>query len=631
MHRGDSHALFWLSVAALPLGAAIAALQRERALQWRWILAAWLALVTHPLLDAMTICGTQLLRPFSTEPLGLGSVFIIDPLYTLALLIGAGVALRSKASALRWNAAGLLLSCAYLAWSAVAQQQVLQTARTSLQDEPQIEHLMATPAPFNTLLWRVVAITPDHYMEAYHSLIAPSQRLHFTRHNRGAALFETLRSHPPVATLAAFSHDFFKLEHTENGEILMADLRMGRDPGDFFRFVVAREPSPLQKLDRPEAAGPSRARLCGSCGDGFGASQDADAPLRLYRTVRPEASVASAAVDGLRPVEHQGFDLRAIQAGLQFVRCSPLARGLGPQALITLGPAEARCAGGAAQMVSRARRARSHQGRATGRAMLQRNAVIAVADDGIEGAGPPHAHEGRSQRSIELLAQLGLDDVQRLGSRHARAIGTGACHRIKSVAETHQTGVPGNLGIEQAQGIAPPIGHLVMVMDHADHQFRQGMADQHARAHPWMRLDGRELLVGEPSRLAQDGIGDAHLAQVVQEARHGDAARLARRAARLQGQGVGHARHTPEMSTGVGVARLDHPRRDQQACQQGLALQGQFLAQALHFIHMRFRTRHFFFASCCRPMPATMVIPGPVGSLYPGARLARGLRPRPGR
>jgi inner membrane protein len=255
MHRGDSHALFWLSLAALPLGAAIAALQRERALLWRWVLAAWLALVTHPLLDAMTIYGTQLLRPFSSEPLGLGSVFIIDPLYTLPLLIGTGIALRGKASALRWNAAGLLLSCAYLGWSALAQQQVLHTARASLQSEPRVERLMATPAPFNTLLWRVVAITPDSHLEGYHSLIAPGQPLRFTRHERGAALYETLREHPPVAALAAFSHGFFKLERSDRGEILMADLRMGQEPDYVFRFVVAREQSPLQLLDRPEAAG----------------------------------------------------------------------------------------------------------------------------------------------------------------------------------------------------------------------------------------------------------------------------------------------------------------------------------------------------------------------------------------
>lgn len=255
LHRGDSHALFWLSLAALPLGAAIAALLREPALRGRWLLATWLALVTHPLLDAMTIYGTQLLRPFSTEPLGLGSVFIIDPLYTLPLLIGTGIALRGQASALRWNAAGLLLSCAYLGWSALAQQQVLQTARTALQGEARVERLMATPAPFNTLLWRIVAITPDSYLEGYHSLLAADQPLRFTRHDRGAALYQALQAHPPVATLAAFSDGFFKMERREDGALLIADLRMGSEPDYFFRFVVAREQSPLQLLDRPEAAG----------------------------------------------------------------------------------------------------------------------------------------------------------------------------------------------------------------------------------------------------------------------------------------------------------------------------------------------------------------------------------------
>ena len=58
--------------------------------QWRrWWVAMWLALVTHPLLDTMTVYGTQLALPFSDWPFGVGSVFIIDPLYTLPLLAGA--------------------------------------------------------------------------------------------------------------------------------------------------------------------------------------------------------------------------------------------------------------------------------------------------------------------------------------------------------------------------------------------------------------------------------------------------------------------------------------------------------------------------------------------------------------
>lgn len=52
-------------------------------------------LVTHTLLDAMTTYGTQLLWPFEGY-FELRNIFIIDPLYTLPLLIAIGVALFSR-------------------------------------------------------------------------------------------------------------------------------------------------------------------------------------------------------------------------------------------------------------------------------------------------------------------------------------------------------------------------------------------------------------------------------------------------------------------------------------------------------------------------------------------------------
>ena len=80
------------------------------------------------LLDAFTVYGTQLLLPFSDYPVGVGSVFIIDPLYTLPLLVGVigALLLRARAPdrAARWNAAGLALGTLYLGWSVAAQSHV---------------------------------------------------------------------------------------------------------------------------------------------------------------------------------------------------------------------------------------------------------------------------------------------------------------------------------------------------------------------------------------------------------------------------------------------------------------------------------------------------------------------------
>ena len=68
LHRAETHAPFWLTLFSLPFATLVAWLSGERALWRRWWLAMWGALVTHPLLDGMTVYGTQLGLPFSNHP-----------------------------------------------------------------------------------------------------------------------------------------------------------------------------------------------------------------------------------------------------------------------------------------------------------------------------------------------------------------------------------------------------------------------------------------------------------------------------------------------------------------------------------------------------------------------------------
>ena len=81
LHRAESHALFWLTLFSLPFAWLVARVQRDAVqLRWWW-LAMWLALVTHPLLDAFTVYGTQLLLPFSNHPVALGTLFPYTTLF----------------------------------------------------------------------------------------------------------------------------------------------------------------------------------------------------------------------------------------------------------------------------------------------------------------------------------------------------------------------------------------------------------------------------------------------------------------------------------------------------------------------------------------------------------------------
>lgn len=257
LHRAETHAPFWLTLFSLPFAAAIARLHGEWARWRRWWLAMWLALVTHPLLDGMTVYGTQLGLPFTDHPYGVGSMFIIDPLYTVPLLAGALWALGSRGSrtGLRANAAGLLLSTAYLGWSVVAQQHVTQIARAALAAQGiEAERLLVTPTAFNTVLWRVVAVSGAHYHEGFYSLRDPEPSLAFDRFERGTALVPELQGIDGVQRIMAFSHGFYKL-HPQDQRLLITDLRMGQEPTYTFSFAVAERRSAVQPLATPQQLG----------------------------------------------------------------------------------------------------------------------------------------------------------------------------------------------------------------------------------------------------------------------------------------------------------------------------------------------------------------------------------------
>ena len=240
-HRANSHALFWQTLASLPIAALATAALRDWKHFPQWWLTIWLALVTHALLDWTTVYGTQLGLPFTAHPFALGSMFIIDPLYTLPLLIGIGVALALRnVRGWRWNAAGLVLSTVYLAWSALAQQHATGVAQESLRAQGHhVEQLLVTPAPLNTLLWRVVAMTPQGYLEGYYSLLDRDRTITFDRFPRGEDLYVKLRDNSSVAAIARFSHGFFKLSERD-GRVVITDLRMGMEPRYTFNFGVAQ-------------------------------------------------------------------------------------------------------------------------------------------------------------------------------------------------------------------------------------------------------------------------------------------------------------------------------------------------------------------------------------------------------
>lgn len=249
-HRGFSHSLFVL----VPFSVALWAVLRRwwapvRGAPLPWLAAVALALVTHPLLDAHTAYGTQLFWPLQSPPIMWSTMFIIDPLYTLPLLIGVIVAAVSPAARQAGVAliAGLSLSTAYLAWSWSAKLQVERHARTELTrlgiiDAP----LFSGPTPFNTLLWRVVVLTDDGYLEGYDSLLVNEEPIRFDSYVTDNESLQAASDVWAVSRLRWFAQDFLKTE-VRDRRLVLTDLRMGAEPQYVFSHVVAEFGNPHWK------------------------------------------------------------------------------------------------------------------------------------------------------------------------------------------------------------------------------------------------------------------------------------------------------------------------------------------------------------------------------------------------
>jgi len=203
-----------------------------------WLLA-WLVLITHTLLDALTVYGTQLFWPFSDYPVSGSFIFIIDPLYTVILLFGLVALLRQRSRAWLVNSICVFLSCAYLCWSVVAKLQIERDVEASLEEQGiEYNKLMTTPMPFNTLGWRFVAMQDSGYQQGFASVFDPAKHVYRSdRYESDTALLDDIDSHWPVARLRRFTHGFYKVQQ-QGREIQMVDLRMGVEGTYIFAFVV---------------------------------------------------------------------------------------------------------------------------------------------------------------------------------------------------------------------------------------------------------------------------------------------------------------------------------------------------------------------------------------------------------
>ncbi|MDA0675768.1 MAG: metal-dependent hydrolase [Proteobacteria bacterium] len=174
-HRHFTHSLIFVPVGGALCALALhAVLGRRRRLSFaQTLLFCTLGYATHPLIDAATSYGTLLLWPFSDTRYDWSIISVIDPLFTLPVLVLVAISAIRR----RPGPARLALAWAgfYLAVGAFQHHQALAMGREVAASRGHTPvRIEAKPSFGNIVVWRVIYQTAERfYVDGVRATFAP--------------------------------------------------------------------------------------------------------------------------------------------------------------------------------------------------------------------------------------------------------------------------------------------------------------------------------------------------------------------------------------------------------------------------------------------------------------------------
>lgn len=237
-HRGFSHSLVFGFIAGPLLGWL---LSRSRWSQgqpfWLWTQLFFWSIFTHPLLDMFTSYGTQLFLPFSDYRVELNTIFIIDPAYTLPMLVALIVLMfyrRESVQRIKIIFLGIAISHVYLVFTVVNKYGIVEPAikREMLEQGLDVERHETIPAPLQNFLWQGIIKTPTGYYAGYFNPWRKDPSLNsFLFFERNRESEKELEDFEQYQRLKRFSRDYDWVEKTANNTYIYNDMRFSTTKG----------------------------------------------------------------------------------------------------------------------------------------------------------------------------------------------------------------------------------------------------------------------------------------------------------------------------------------------------------------------------------------------------------------
>jgi inner membrane protein len=230
-HRGISHSLLFSVLFALLLGWLIHRFNKTSSLVTRkeWQIMLFLAFFTHVILDCFTVYGTQVFAPFSYYRVSWGTVAVVDPLYTIPLLLSLTITaffIRTKRTRRFVNYLGLALSTFYLLFTVYNKARVQKIFENEFKAQNiEVSRMITSPTIFNNILWSCTADANDAYYVGLYSFY-DTVPVKFSRIEKQHTLLKNIDSDQTIASLRWFSDNYFCINNVD-GKLLFNDLRFG--------------------------------------------------------------------------------------------------------------------------------------------------------------------------------------------------------------------------------------------------------------------------------------------------------------------------------------------------------------------------------------------------------------------
>lgn len=255
VHRGFSHSIVIILLLSPLIGYLLKRLYRKSTTSLKqWNLMVFLVLGTHVFLDLFTTYGTGLFEPFSNYRVEWSTIAIIDPFYTVPLLLSILLLMffkRYSGTRRVISTTGLLVSTVYLMLTVVNKYHVTQKFRNQLAEQNIVfDKLKTVPLPLTNFLWMGIAGQSDGYFVGLYSLFDSADKINFSNVKRNEYLILNLMKNRRIKDMVRFSKGYYTVNFADGG-LVFSDLRFGKlgfneDSPYIFSFSIRHDGENLE-------------------------------------------------------------------------------------------------------------------------------------------------------------------------------------------------------------------------------------------------------------------------------------------------------------------------------------------------------------------------------------------------